>query len=232
MSAFFCQIEDALKARLNDEETRHLKVLRIKEGETIQCLDGKGTFYDCVVEKIGKDYTELSITGSVQISGLRNFRLHLYVAPTKNADRMEWLLEKAVEVGLDSITFIETEHSEKHRVNMSRMERIAISALKQSGQSHLPTLNDLKKLSEIEVSGLKLFAHCAVGPKEKLSKLFSEPIAKGTDIHVFIGPEGDFSKNEIETFGKKQFTAISLGDARLRTETAALYSVVVINALA
>lgn len=231
MQSFFCQITDAQHAQLNDEETRHLKVLRIKEGEQIQCLDGKGSIYNCTVTKIGKDHTQLEIRHSTQISGFRDFRLHLYVAPTKNAERMEWLLEKAVETGLDSMTFIETDHSEKHRVNLTRMERIAISALKQSGQLYLPQINPLTEFKSLNPQGLVLFAHCAAGQKSDLKSVFKDHNPE-KDIHVLIGPEGDFSKSEIESMYAKGYTAVTLGEPRLRTETAALYTVMVINALA
>ncbi|MBL7838014.1 MAG: 16S rRNA (uracil(1498)-N(3))-methyltransferase [Bacteroidetes bacterium] len=232
MQTFFCQIEDASKARLNDEETRHLKVLRIKESDRIRCVDGHGTISECQVIKIGKDFTELEILNSVKVSGFRKFKLHLYVAPTKNAERTEWLLEKAIETGLDSITFIETEHTEKHRVNLARLQRIAVSALKQSGQSHLPVIRELLRLNDLtNLNGTKLFAHCASGKKIKLSEVFLNKPPQD-DIHVFIGPEGDFSKNEIDRFYSLGFNAISLGESRLRTETAALYTVMVINALA
>lgn len=230
MQTFFCTISSESQALLNEEETRHLKVLRVKVADLIDCVDGAGGIYKCRVSEIRKDSTALEVIESTKIEGRDNFKLHLYVAPTKNAERMEWFLEKAVETGLDALTFIETEHSEKHRVNMQRMERIAISALKQSGQLYLPELNGLKSLKDIEPEGSVFFAHCGKGEKRSLKSLFEKTPPSG-NIHVFIGPEGDFSNDEIMAFKSKDYVAITLGPSRLRTETAALYSVMVVNAL-
>ncbi|MCC6818878.1 MAG: 16S rRNA (uracil(1498)-N(3))-methyltransferase [Bacteroidia bacterium] len=230
MQTFFCAILNDTSAQLKEEETRHLKVLRVKEYDVIRCVDGLGGVFDCKVLKIGKDYTDLEVLTFERFERSKNFYLHLYLAPTKNAERIEWFLEKAVETGIDAITFIDTEHAEKHRVNFQRLERIAISALKQSGQLFLPLLNPITPLNQVSPKGTILFAHCEIGQKQGLVDYFNSNKLQG-DIHVFIGPEGDFSKIEIQKMYASGYAAISLGNSRLRTETAALYTVMVINAL-
>lgn len=222
MQLFFCHITSANTAVLNDEETRHLKVLRKNVSDVIQCIDGKGYLYECEVLKIGKDACELSILKSSLKATERAYYLHLLIAPTKNNERIEWMLEKSIEVGIDEISFIETEHSEKHRVNYGRLERIAISALKQSGRFYMPKINELAKLKDIQLDSGFYFAHCEEGEKITFKMVYSDQKPQGK-IEVLIGPEGDFSSSEILYFNQLGGRALSLGEGRLRTETAGLY---------
>lgn len=230
MQLFFCHSAGDGQVILNDEETRHLKVLRKQIGDRINCIDGKGHLILSEILSIKKDSCELNIVSSQLMPLERQYHLHLYIAPTKNADRIEWMLEKSVEAGIDAITFIETQHSEKNKVNLQRMERIAVSALKQSSRYYLPEINPIVTLDKVDPEGKILFAHCEEAEKITLADLFRKDSPKG-EYSVFIGPEGDFSETEISTMLSKSYTPLSLGTGRLRTETAGLYIAMVFNAL-
>jgi 16S rRNA (uracil1498-N3)-methyltransferase len=230
MQLFFCDNLQGPSAELNEEESRHCKVLRKQIGDEILVIDGQGTLATCRIVKFqGKDL-HLDILGSEKKSKTRNYYFHLYIAPTKQNDRIEWMFEKAVEAGLDEITFIETEHSEKNRINISRLDRIALSAVKQSAQFYLPKINPLVKLNAIQFDDTFLVAHCNED-ETKLSLVDAIRSHKqNTTISILIGPEGDFSNTEIEKIIQKNVRAISLGNNRLRTETAGLYCAMVLNA--
>ncbi len=230
MQLFFCHTLNGSNASLNDEESRHLKVLRKQVGDSIACIDGKGNLLKCTILKIGKDHTDLQVDDCQFMPLERKYALHLLIAPTKNNERIEWMLEKAVECGIDVITFIETDHSEKHRINMSRLERIAISALKQSGRYYLPEIQSLQKLSDVQLEPCFFFAHCAEGNKNTLKDYFAQQSPQG-NYQVLIGPEGDFSSAEIDRFYKIGGQGLSLGTGRLRTETAGLYIAMTFSAL-
>jgi 16S rRNA (uracil1498-N3)-methyltransferase len=230
MQLFFCHTHNGESAGLNEEETRHLKVLRKQVGDTIACIDGKGHLLNCRISKIGKEQTDLLVLDIQLMPSEREYQLHLLIAPTKNNERIEWMLEKAVETGIDTITFIDTDHSEKHRVNFTRLERIAISALKQSGRYYLPDIQTVQSLANISLEKGFFFAHCADGDKITLKQYFANEPLKGR-YQVLIGPEGDFSAKEIQTFYQQGGRALSLGSGRLRTETAGLYIAMTFSAL-
>ena len=206
--------------KLNEEESRHIKVLRLHEGEKLTFTNGKSERIEAALDKVDK-YCTLTTLSRETIEDT-NPHLHLFVAPTKNADRIEWLVEKAVEIGIRSITFLVCEHSERVRMKPERIERVAISALKQSLQYSLPELSFDVKFQDAwkNATGMKLLAHCEDGEKIQLST-WKE---KHESLSIFIGPEGDFSKNEIAL--ANQEPALSLGANRLRTETAALKALV------
>lgn len=230
MQLFFCHTVNGASALLNEEESRHLKVLRKQNGETITCVDGKGQLLQCRIVKMGKDATDLEVLSAELMPSERDYELHLFIAPTKNNERIEWMLEKAVEAGIDSLNLIETEHSEKHRVNLQRLERIAISALKQSGRFYLPAINPLQKLSDVNLDSGFFFAHCAEDDKITLKRFFNHAEPKGK-FQILVGPEGDFSASEIQNLKERGGRALSLGNARLRTETAGLYIAMTFSAL-
>ncbi len=230
MQLFFTAHTDGNKAFLDAEETRHCKVLRKNEGDCIQVLNGKGLLMDCVISRLKKDSTELDIINQTHFPRPRTYYFHLYISPTKQNERMEWMLEKAIEAGLDEITFIETAHSEKSRINMGRLEKIAISAIKQSGQYYLPVIHPMTTLDQVHIDGNTLIAHCGDGIKASLMETVY-PIKDQSMISVLIGPEGDFSEDEVATILQKGAKAVSLGNSRLRTETAALYCAIMLNGL-
>jgi 16S rRNA (uracil1498-N3)-methyltransferase len=230
MQLFFTAHIDGDKAFLDAEESRHCKVLRKNEGDQIQVLDGQGLLLRCSISKIKKDQVELDIISSEHFPRQRKYYFHLLIAPTKQNERMEWMLEKAIEAGLDEISFMETAHSEKTRVNMGRLEKIAVSAIKQSQQYYLPKINPVVTIAEVPIDSHTLLAHCGEGEKISLMQAVY-PISEGLRVAVMIGPEGDFSEQEVNMLMQKGVKAIHLGNNRLRTETAGLYCAVMLNGL-
>jgi len=214
---------------LPQEEAGHcLRVLRMKDGDRLQIADGKGTFYNAVISAVQGKRCMVHIETEERQESLWNGHLHIALAPTKLMDRNEWFVEKAVEIGVDEITFLKTEHSERDVVKMERIEKIAVSAMKQSQKATLPALNGLipfKSFVERGFDGDKFIAHCEPGSKV----LLQDVVVPGHDSLVLIGPEGDFSPAEIEMALRVGFRPISLGPSRLRTETAALVAVHIMN---
>ena len=213
---------------LSAEESKHAtKVLRKKEGDILNFTDGKGGFYKAKITIADTRKCRLEIVSTERKPKQHNYHLHIAIAPTKNMDRYEWFLEKATEIGIDEITPIICEHSERKVIKTERCKRILLSAMKQSLKFHQPKLNEaitLKDFLKQEFEGNKYIAHCEDGEKTALST--EEKAAKTT---ILIGPEGDFSPSEIEMTLQNQFKAISLGTSRLRTETAGLVAVHTIN---
>ena len=215
--------------QLPDEEAGHcIRVLRMKEGDSIRLTDGKGCFYDAVISAVSGKRCMVHIERKEQQEQLWNGYLHIAVAPTKLMDRNEWFVEKAVEIGVDEITFLKTDHSERDVIKMERIEKIAVSAMKQSQKATLPVINGmtpLRSFIEQGFDGDKYIAHCEPGSKV----LLQDALKPGHNSLVLIGPEGDFSPAEIEMALKAGFKPISLGPSRLRTETAALVAVHIMN---
>ena len=213
---------------LSKEESKHAtKVLRKKEGDILNFTDGKGGFYKAEITVADTKKCRLQIISSEQKPKQHNYHLHIAIAPTKNMDRYEWFLEKATEIGIDEITPIICERSERKVIKAERCNRILLSAMKQSLKLHLPKLNEtitLKDFLKQDFEGNKYIAHCEDGEKTELRK--EEKANKTT---VLIGPEGDFSAGEIELALQNQFKTTSLGTSRLRTETAGLVAVHTIN---
>jgi 16S rRNA (uracil1498-N3)-methyltransferase len=211
---------------LDEDESKHaVRVLRLKKEDPVILTDGKGMRAEA---KVAEDHAKrclLVITKRTQFETGRTFRLQVAVAPTKNIERLEWFLEKAVEIGIDRLTLIQCEHSERTIVKIDRLEKIAIAAMKQSQQYWLPTIDAMQDFNsfvkQVPESALRLMAHCGNGEKKPLKSL----VKSGNDICILIGPEGDFSSSEIAQGLASGFTAVSLGQTRLRTETAALVAV-------
>ena len=208
--------------QLSEEESKHcVRVLRLKTGDKVNLVDGKGGFYEAMVSSDNPKACMLNIIAKTQEFESRDYYLHLAVAPTKNTDRLEWLIEKAVEIGIDEFTPIICEHSERRNLNIERLERIAISAMKQSIKAYKPIINEclsVKKLIELNQQQVKLIAHCMNDKKESIAKAYSQ----SQSVLCLIGPEGDFSQEEVRFATDKGFKGISLGNSRLRTETAGL----------
>jgi 16S rRNA (uracil1498-N3)-methyltransferase len=220
---------------LNEEESKHcIRVLRMKKGDEVDLADGKGTHAVATIIDDNPKKCLLEIKIRNLKSEIRNYRLHIIVAPTKNFDRIEWFIEKAVEVGIDEISFVECENSERAKINMERCGKIAISAMKQSKQWWLPRLNGLVKLNELlkngTHAGAKFIAWCET---EQTAQLSNKQINHATSlpITILIGPEGDFTAKEIELATQAGYAPISLGSSILRTETAALYTCMAVKAL-
>ena len=221
---------------LDAEESRHaVRVLRLREGDELNVTDGRGNLYRCrIVEANDRSCT---VEAAEQVSSIPHsqFSVHLAVAPTKNPSRMEWLVEKAVEIGVGEITLLQCDHSERTFLKTERLEKLAVSAMKQSLHLTLPEIRPAVKLkdwlrTENDTWGRediqKYIAHCeADQPRTPLSAALQAE----RDAVVLIGPEGDFSQEEIRLALESGFLPVSLGPSRLRTETAALYATVAFN---
>jgi len=203
------------------DESKHIvRVLRKSEGDVLQITNGKGYLFEAEILVADQKKCKAQIISEKKAIPKR-YSLHMAVAPTKMNDRYEWFLEKATEIGVDEITPIICDHSERKVIKLERMERVLQSAMKQSLQTVLPKLNpavSYKDFMASEYTGLKFIAHCDKGEKMELKRR----VIADMDLTILIGPEGDFSKNEIDMAKEKGFMPISLGNNRLRTETAAI----------
>ena len=213
---------------LPSEESKHItKVLRKKEGDKINFTDGKGNLIIAEITTSDIRKTRVKVIEKIEKEKQHNYYLHIAIAPTKKMDRFEWFLEKATEIGIDEITPIICERSERKIVKTERCNKILLSAMKQSLKYHLPKLNEgtsFKDFIKQDFEGSKYIAHCDKGEKTELRKE-----KKGNRILILIGPEGDFYLTEIEKSIQHNFNPISLGNSRLRTETAAIVAVHTIN---
>lgn len=208
---------------LNEEESKHcVRVLRLTIGSIVNLVDGKGGFYTAEITADNPKKVSLSVLKVETEFHKRNHYLHVAVAPTKNIDRMEWFLEKATELGIDEVTPIITDRSERRVVKEDRLNKVITAAIKQSIKAYHPKLNDAIAFDDFlkqPFDGDKLIAHCIDnGGKRFISELVS-PHQK---YLILIGPEGDFTPDEVNLALNKGFKALTLGDNRLRTETAAL----------
>lgn len=203
------------------EESKHIvKVLRKLEGSILHITNGKGYLFICEIILASEKKCIVKIKES-QFTEPRNFKIHMVVAPTKMNDRYEWFLEKAAEIGVDEVTPIICDHSERKIIKTDRFDKILISAMKQSNQMYLPILNEPIKLTDFlskEISGQKFIAHCEETDKIELKNR----IEKQQNYTLLIGPEGDFSTNEINKALNNGYLPVALGNTRLRTETAAI----------
>ena len=227
MQLFFIENPES-EIVLSKEESKHAtKVLRKKEGDILNFTDGKGGFYKAEITVADTKKCRLQIISSKQKPKQHNYHFHIAIAPTKNMDRYEWFLEKATEIGIDEITPIICDHSERKVLKTERCNRILLAAMKQSLKFHLPKLNEtitLKDFLKQDFEGNKYIAHCEDGEKTELRKE-----EKTEKTLILIGPEGDFSPTEVELALENQFKTVSLGGSRLRTETAGIVAVHTIN---
>lgn len=214
---------------LPEEEAQHcIRVLRLNSGDEITLTDGKGNFYRAEITAATNKRCLVKVIETIPQEPLWQGHLHIAMAPTKNMDRNEWFAEKATEVGIDELTFLNCRFSERKVIKSERIEKILISAIKQSLKARLPKLNgmvDFDKFIAQDFSGQKFIAHCYEGEKPLLKQI----LKPGEDALVLIGPEGDFSEEEVKRAIERGFQPISLGKSRLRTETAALIASVLIN---
>jgi len=213
------------------EESKHIiKVLRKKDGDILFVTNGLGFLFECAIVLGIETKCTVEIVRFEKSANLP-FHLHLAVSPTKMNDRFEWFLEKATEIGISEITPIICEHSERKHITTDRFEKILIAAMKQSNQYYLPKLNApilYKDLMKRSFSGQIFIAHCEESNKKSMKSLLKPQ----TDVTILIGPEGDFSAKEIEIAIESNFIPISLGNTRLRTETAAIvacHSIIYVN---
>lgn len=216
---------------LPQEESSHcVRVLRKKEGDSIFITDGKGHFFDAIIVSAHAKHCIVDITETINQSKTWSCHIQIACAPTKNIDRFEWFAEKATEIGIDRITPLLVSHSERKELKNHRVEKILVSAMKQSQKALLPMLDEMQTLTSFvkqPFDGRKFIAHCYEGNKPLLNKAYN----KNENVLILIGPEGDFSEQEVNMAIENGFEPISLGDSRLRTETAALVACHTIHVL-
>ena len=209
---------------LSPEESKHcIKVLRKKAGDVISVIDGKGNFYETEITHSNPEACVVKILSKKQIAVKKPYCLHIVISPTKNPDRIEWMIEKCTELGVDEFSFIICKRTEKPTVKLERLQKIAESAVKQSVQGIIPKINETVSfkefISEHIISGEKKYiAYCGEAQKTELKNILSP-----SKNLILIGPEGDFTEEEIKLAGKNGYKNLSLGEARLRTETSALF---------
>ena len=216
---------------LNEEESKHcVRVLRLENGDGLQLIDGKGGIYTAKILDAHPKRTQLQILSVTTEFNKRDYYLHIAIAPTKNIERIEWFLEKATEIGIDEISFIICRRSERKDLKLDRLNKVVTSAVKQSIKAYHPVLNVPLNFSELilkQSAAQKMIAHCENTYKTDIT---GELKPKGNYL-ILIGPEGDFTPEEIEAALHNGFKAITLGQSRLRTETAGLAACFEVNFL-
>ncbi|MBO5877009.1 MAG: 16S rRNA (uracil(1498)-N(3))-methyltransferase [Bacteroidales bacterium] len=237
MELFYSQDIEGGICRLDHDESGHcIKVLRHRAGDEISVIDGRGTLYRCRITSDSHKGVEAVVVDSTADWGSHPYRLHLAVCPTKNNDRFEWFAEKACEMGFDELSPVIGDHSERRVLKTARVEKILVSAAKQSLKAAVPVVNEPVSVKEFIASEhpaissetdhsapLKLIAYCFDDervPRRSIKEVLNG--FEGTDVIVMIGPEGDFSREEAELALQAGFIPVHLGASRLRTETAAL----------
>ena len=216
------------KNTLSEDESQHcVKVLRHRTDDIIQVIDGRGTLYDCRILSPHPKHVEVEITNTYEHFGTHPYYLTMAVAPTKNIDRYEWFVEKAVEIGVDRIVPLLGRFSERKIVKLDRLEKIVIAAAKQSMKARLPIIGEMTAVEKFieSVNGNLLIAHCNEGSKTYLYNA----VQPGQNLSIMIGPEGDFSDEEVSFALSHGAKPVSLGDTRLRTETAAVVATTIVS---
>ncbi|MBT3546905.1 MAG: 16S rRNA (uracil(1498)-N(3))-methyltransferase [Flavobacterium sp.] len=217
--------KNTLQITFDKIESRHIvKVLRKKEGDAIYITNGKGQVFNCKITIANDKKCLVSILSKEEKKQFKDYYLHVAIAPTKNNDRLEWFIEKATEIGIDEITPIICQNSERKIIKKERLEKIIVAAMKQSLKFYLPKLNEAVSFSEFlkkKQKGNIYIAHC-----EESEKKYLKSVVKPKDsVTILVGPEGDFTVTEISESIAKNHIPITLGTTRLRTETAALVAV-------
>lgn len=213
---------------LNKSESKHIiKILRKKKNDIVFFTNGKGFLFETIITKADVKNCVLKVLNKSSKTKQHNYHLHIGIAPTKNIERFEWFLEKATEIGIDEITPLICEHSERKIIKLERLNKILISSIKQSLQYQLPKLNKIMTFKDFIIKDHKLeklIAHCSRANKQPLVSFKNK-----NNYLILIGPEGDFSTSEINLAKENNYTSISLGNNRLRTETAGIVATNTIN---
>lgn len=217
---------------LSEEESKHsVRVLRLQPQDNIQLIDGKGNYFEAEITDAHPKRTQLRVLSVQSEYGKRNHYLHMAVAPTKNIERLEWFLEKATEIGIDEISLLICQRSERREAKTDRLNKIITSAIKQSVKAYHPQLNEpllFSKFISRPFEGQKFIAHCLPGEDKLTLQQQANPHNR---YLILIGPEGDFTEAEINEALQNGYKPITLGNSRLRTETAALAACMEINLL-
>jgi 16S rRNA (uracil1498-N3)-methyltransferase len=231
VNIFYCPDIASEEALLSQEESAHcIRVLRLGKGDVVKLIDGKGGLFEAIISVPDAKLCRLEITCSLPVPPARNFNLHIAIAPTKNIDRFEWFIEKAVEIGIDTITPLLCQRSERRVLRTDRLHKLIISTMKQAIVPYLPVLNELTDYKKVIDSHTRsqfngFIAHCEDSEKKKLK----DALTPGSDVIILIGPEGDFSPEEIKLATGNGFIPVSLGNNRLRTETAGIVACNTVN---
>jgi len=218
-------------ATLLEEEARHCtQVLRKKVGDVIHFVNGSGGFYTGEITEVHRKRCTIQITKNIQEYKKSPIHLHIAIAPTKNINRLEWFLEKATEIGISEITPLRCHHSERKNIRIDRLQKIMLIAMKQSLKAYLPKLNELTTFNDFihtynSTKSRTFIAHCQTGEKPHLKDIASA----GQNTTILIGPEGDFSSEEVALALQQKYEPISLGNSRLRTETAGIAACHILN---
>ena len=216
---------DIEMGELTKEDTQHaVRVLRMKEGDELWLMDGRGVFYRAEISAASNHKCAYRIIETLPQERTWLGHLHIAMAPTKLNDRTEWMAEKATEVGVDEFSFLDCQFSERRNLKTERIDKIVVSAMKQSHKAWKPVVNDMLSFAQFvkeERKGQKYICHCYEGERPNLFDV----LKKGEDATVMIGPEGDFSIEEVRLAESLGWKSVSLGKSRLRTETAALMAV-------
>jgi 16S rRNA (uracil1498-N3)-methyltransferase len=222
MHIFYTTAIQENTATLDEIESHHcIKVLRLKTGDVVILVDGIGGFFEGVISIPDHRSCKISINKIIRDYGKRNYKVHVAIAPTKNIERFEWFLEKSTEIGIDEITPLICQRSERKILRQNRLEKVITSAVKQSVKAYHPVFHPMinfERFLESKFTGTRLIAHCMEDGRQELIKM--KPA--NSDFTVLIGPEGDFSEAEVKLAISKGFIPISLGASRLRTETAGI----------
>ncbi len=219
MKVFYFENTGGNEIVLNEEESAHaIRVLRLKENDEVFLIDGKGTLCKGLISDAHQKKCGVRIVENLSVHK-RKYYKHLVVAPTKNIDRFEWFIEKATEIGVDEITPLLTDRCERRSLNVERLQKILSATMKQCVQPFRPKLNELTKFKDFVKNHPKGYiAHLETGEEELLQKVYQP----GDDALILIGPEGDFSPDEVKLAKEYGYISVSLGHSRLRVETAAV----------
>ena len=206
---------------LDEKESKHIiRVLRMIKGADVRLIDGQGNLYEGIISDPDQKRCTIKVTGRINDFERRNYRLHIAISPLKNPERFEWFVEKSVEIGIDEITPLICRNTEKPGIKYDRVNNLIISAMKQSLKATRTVLNDtcnFEDFIKMDLKGIMMIAHCDNSiERTKISDVYS----KNENAVILIGPEGDFSKEEIDSAIKSNFSPVHLGPSRLRTETA------------
>jgi len=221
MQLFYTNNVSEGAAAFSREESGHcIRVLRMHRGDAVHFTDGTGTMYEGVITEDDPLEMKVSVTGVTKDAGKRQYRLHVAISPLKNDDRLEWFIEKAVEFGIDEITPLICSRTEKKRIRKERLEGLILSAMKQSVKAFLPRLHEPVGFTEFindDYAGKRLIACCDTR-QERMA--ITEAAGRSEDVLILIGPEGDFTPEEVALAIKSGFMPVHIGPSRLRTETA------------
>tara|TARA_Y100000814_G_scaffold234922_1_gene178876 strand:+ start:109 stop:813 length:705 start_codon:yes stop_codon:yes gene_type:complete len=224
---FSTNILDNLIILSKEESTHCMKVLRHEIGDSIFIVDGKGSLFTCKIISMNNGCVNTEIINKEKLSKKTDQYIHICIAPTKSSQRIEWFIEKSIEIGVDEISFVKCLNSERKKININRIHKIALSAMKQSLKSYLPKINDVIDFEDV-IMGIKQESKY-IGYLDKTNHFLNHIAPTNSSYCLIIGPEGDFTSSELEFSAKHGFTPVLLGNSRLRTETAGLVGCLVLN---